>query len=195
MSYFDQFATHHRSRRLPGYDYAAPGWYFVTICTHERRHLFGEIQRGVMGLNAIGCVAHKCLMTIPDHFLHAVVDACIVMPNHVHAVIGIGADDPRSVVAPLYITALRRRGQMSEMSPAASSLPTIVRTYKAAVTRAARHIRPSFGWQPRFHDHVIRNGRALDYIRRYVAANPATWSEDRLNTRCARPALSTPSSP
>ncbi|HOQ32791.1 MAG TPA: transposase, partial [Candidatus Hydrogenedens sp.] len=35
---------HHRcSIRLWGYDYSQSGAYFITLCTHERRCLFGEI--------------------------------------------------------------------------------------------------------------------------------------------------------
>jgi putative transposase len=35
-----------KSIRLPGYDYARAGWYFVTICCHNRQHIFGEIVAG-----------------------------------------------------------------------------------------------------------------------------------------------------
>lgn len=34
---------HRRSIRLKGYDYSQAGAYFVTICVHERKCLFGEI--------------------------------------------------------------------------------------------------------------------------------------------------------
>jgi REP element-mobilizing transposase RayT len=40
-----------RSIRLPGYDYSQPGFYFVTICTHQRKLLFGEIVEGEISLN------------------------------------------------------------------------------------------------------------------------------------------------
>ena len=45
---------HRRSIRLQGYDYTRPGAYFITICTHQRAHLFGKVVNGVMHLNALG---------------------------------------------------------------------------------------------------------------------------------------------
>lgn len=39
---------HRRSIRLRGYDYSGNGAYFVMICTHNREHLFGEIENGEM---------------------------------------------------------------------------------------------------------------------------------------------------
>ena len=84
--------------RLQGYDYAAAGLYFVTICTADRRWFFGEVRCGIMGLSDIGAVAHRYWNEIPDHFAHAAVDAFIVMPDHVHGILvlqgpGTG-DDP-----------------------------------------------------------------------------------------------------
>ncbi len=79
------------SARLSGRDYAAPGWYFVTICTNDRRHWFGEIRAGAMDLTPPGRIAHRSLAAIPDHSNRAVLDAIVVMPNHVHALIGLRA--------------------------------------------------------------------------------------------------------
>ncbi len=43
-----------RSLRLPHYDYSRAGYYFVTIATHKREHLFGKITDGVMVSNVAG---------------------------------------------------------------------------------------------------------------------------------------------
>ena len=82
--------------RLPGYDYRQPGWYFVTIYTKDRLHLFGEVRGGIMGLNGAGCTAHACWTAIPDHVPRVRLDAFVVMPNHVHGLIGLAPDDPVS---------------------------------------------------------------------------------------------------
>jgi hypothetical protein len=47
-----------KSIRLPEYDYAQPGAYFVTMVTDKRRHLFGRVRGGVMWLSTFefpGC--------------------------------------------------------------------------------------------------------------------------------------------
>jgi putative transposase len=51
-----------RSIRLPGYDFASAGWYFVTICWKDHAHLFGEIRDGEMVLNKVGKIAEECWM-------------------------------------------------------------------------------------------------------------------------------------
>ncbi len=48
-----------RSTRLSGYDYANPGAYFVTLVTHQRDLIFGEITNGEMQLNKIGEIVHQ----------------------------------------------------------------------------------------------------------------------------------------
>ena len=80
---------HRRSIRLHGYDYAQPGAYFVTVCTQNRRCLFGGVMGGAMRLNAAGRVVEKCWHNIPSHFPHVALDAFVVMPNHVHGILRI----------------------------------------------------------------------------------------------------------
>jgi hypothetical protein len=75
----------------------------------------------------------------------------------------------------------------SMMSPRRGTLSVVVRTYKAAVTtgcRAAGHA--AFGWQRGFYEHVVRNGRELEAIRRYIRDNPRRWALDRDNLANAR---------
>ena len=85
----DREKHHRRSIRLKGYNYSQPGAYFVTICTHGRECLFGEVVDGRMRLNALGKIARQCWLEIPRHFPHAALDAFVVMPNHVHGIIWI----------------------------------------------------------------------------------------------------------
>ena len=78
-----------RSIRLKGYDYAKAGAYYVTICTHERGHIFGHIADGVMVPNTMGELAQRCWDAIPEHMPHVDIDAFVVMPNHVHGIVVI----------------------------------------------------------------------------------------------------------
>jgi putative transposase len=95
---YDPRKHHRRSIRLKGYDYTQAGAYFVTIVTHDRECLFGEVVDGVMRLNAFGeivreewfrtAVVRPYVMLAPDEF--------VVMPNHIHGIIWItgGRGDP-----------------------------------------------------------------------------------------------------
>ena len=81
-----------RQHRLPGYDYTHPGSYFITICTHEREHFFGEVKEGRMLLNAIGRVTEKFLQEISHRFSNSTLDTWVVMPNHVHLILVLWPD-------------------------------------------------------------------------------------------------------
>jgi len=76
-----------RRLRLPEYDYAQAGAYFVTICTRDHACLFGRVLEGKMQPNAAGEAAVRCWDEIPRHFPHVELDAFVVMPNHVHGVL------------------------------------------------------------------------------------------------------------
>ena len=76
-----------RSIRLRDYDYAHGGAYFVTICTHERRCLFGDIHEGEMHLNAPGTMVVNVLERLSRRFPEVEIDAYAVMPNHIHGII------------------------------------------------------------------------------------------------------------
>lgn len=158
-----------RSPRLRGYDYTQEGAYFVTICTHNRIHLFGEIANNQMQLNQLGMIAATCWDEIPKHFPQVELDAAVIMPNHVHGIIVI-VDRPH----PLHDDANNKvSGRIS--------LSTVVAAFKAGVTRQIRRQFPDIDtpiWQGRFHDHIIRSPKSLDTIRAYVLNNPAQWNED-----------------
>ena len=80
---------HRRSSRLPGYDYAQPGAYFITLCTQDRACLFGNVLEGTMVLSAPGRIVAEewtKTATIRDD---VELDEWVVMPNHVRAIIWI----------------------------------------------------------------------------------------------------------
>ncbi|MEA5576613.1 transposase [Anabaena sp. UHCC 0451] len=78
---------HRRSMRLKGYDYSQQGAYFVTICTHQRNCLFGEIVDGEMKLNTNGEIARGSWLSIPRHFQNVELDEFVIMPNHLHGIL------------------------------------------------------------------------------------------------------------
>ncbi len=75
--------------RLKNYDYSAPGFYFITICTQNRKCFFGEIVNQELILNNIGSIAKSFWEEIPDHFPESIIDEFVIMPNHIHGIIQI----------------------------------------------------------------------------------------------------------
>lgn len=166
------------SRRLKGHHYAAPGEYFVTICTKSMVELFGQVMNAVMSRNEMGEIAHQMWVEIPKHHTNVKLDEFIVMPNHVHGIIVLraGSDVACNVTD---ISTRNPSSFMSQISPKRGSLGTIIRSYKSAVTNWCHmHDHDDVLWQPRFHDHIIRNKKELNAIRAYIRNNPANWQKD-----------------
>ena len=93
----DKYQNKYRipSARLQTWDYGSNAAYFITICTQNREHFFGEIlgNEPAMKLNELGKLANQFWLDIPQHFPFVLLDSFIVMPNHVHGIILINKPD------------------------------------------------------------------------------------------------------
>ena len=78
---------HRRSIRLKNYDYSQAGAYYVTICTEDRKCLFGKVADGKMILNAGGQMVQAVWSEMPVNYSGVEIDQFIVMPNHIHGII------------------------------------------------------------------------------------------------------------
>lgn len=157
-----------KNLRMQGWDFTSPGWYFLTLCTKNMRSVFGTIVNGRMVLNDAGRIADAFWREIPAHFPRAVVDEHIVMPNHVHGLINL-ADRPTACRGPMEGGHRDRLEAFGK--PVAGSIPTIVRSFKAAVSRALGES----VWQSRFYEVRARDDDARENIRRYIRANPENY--------------------
>lgn len=161
------------SARLEGYDYSTPGYYFVTICTKNRICHFGEIENGQMQATEIGRMATVFWQQIPEHFPHVILEEFIIMPNHVHGILQIRAD----TVETQNFASLPQNTR-NQFGPQSRNLSSVIRGYKMAVTKRAKMQNTEFSWQPRFHDHIIRDDDSLQRIRTYIRTNPKNWQKD-----------------
>ena len=184
---------HRRSIRLKGYDYTQPGAYFVTFCTYQRLHLFGEVVDGNMVLNDRGKIARDEWFKTAElrPYVKLYEDEFVIMPNHGHGIIWIEEN----------VGALRGNAQLQveqeraercsapTKSVAPRSLGAIVRAYKSAVTYAVNKLENQRGavlWQRNYYEHIIRNNRELNNIARYIVNNPRNWQLDRDNAQNIR---------
>ncbi len=188
---------HHRhSIRLQGYDYSQAGAYFLTVCAYSRECLFGEVVDGKMQLNEYGEIVQDEWMRTGVIRSDVVLDAFVVMPNHVHGIIVlVGAT--RRVALPGRITpdgnAGAGRQNPAPIRPRAAvsgSIGAIVGQFKSVVSRRINRLRGVSGapvWQRNYYDHIIRNQGALDAIRRYIQCNPSMWTYDIENAGVRSP--------
>ena len=185
---YDPTLHHRRSIRLKGYDYlrfvhtramlfarGVEGGYFVTIVTHSRERIFGEIVDSEMRLNDLGRVVReewfktKELCTNVELFE----DELTVMPNHIHGIIWLFADRRG--------TARRAPAVEQFGKPIPNSIPTIVRAFKSAVTKRINLLRNSPSnpvWQRNYCEHINDYDREYDNIAEYIDANPRNWGDD-----------------
>ncbi len=168
------------STRLPNYDYASDGAYFITICTKNMQHHFGHITNGIMHLSEIGQFAEQFWAEIPKHFSHITLGDHVVMPNHMHGILIIDNAKKRTVSKNNpNLDIYPKDKRMAAISPKSGAIPTIIRSYKSAVTRSARPINKNFAWLPRYYDHIIQNEHAYERIANYIINNPKKWTDDK----------------
>jgi REP element-mobilizing transposase RayT len=185
MTPYDPTCHYRRSIRLKGYDYTQPGAYFITICTHNRANLFGAVVDGEMRLNEAGRIAEQCWRDIPAHFPHVALDAFVIIPNHVHGVLWI-VDDDIGIGAKNF-SPLPLRPSEPTFPPwpprgTSRTIGSVVRGFKIGVTKWFRQNTSVYAvWQRNYYEHIIRDDRVLDTIRRYISENPLRWHLDRHN--------------
>lgn len=174
-----------KSPRLKGYDYSQDGAYFVTICTHERRNLFGNVDKdGVMKLNEWGRIAEARWQEIPKHFPHVELDQFVIMPNHMHGILFLIGQDEK--INHQFDEGERHASPVQkpyrDYKVKSGSIITIIGSYKSAVTKQINSLRnkklPPI-WQRSFHDHIIRDETSLNKLREYTLYNPQLWAADK----------------
>jgi REP element-mobilizing transposase RayT len=207
---YDPRLHHRRSIRLRGYDYAGGGAYFVTICTQDKKCLFGEIAEGKMILSEAGSIVQRIWDTLLQRFASLVLDVSQIMPNHLHAIFvlpgpgldaGLAVATGTPVIQPSaadFVGRLQGNEARAPDSAAnctegrASPPPTsrrismgdVVGVFKSISTIALNKFMSRPGAHPlheNFYEHIIRDTRELEIIRDYIVHNPQRWLEDPEN--------------
>ncbi len=172
--------TNRKFIRLKNYDYRQPGWYFVTICVHNKKCLLGNIDCNKMHLSTCGEIVHDCWCAIPKHFPFIELDMSVIMPNHFHGIVVITENDlyKNDSVGATHASPLQDYAK----SPARQSLGAIIGSFKSAVTKRINNLNRFFGepfWQRNYYEHIIRDEPDLNRIRQYIDENPLKWMDDR----------------
>lgn len=200
----DKFQNKYRIApvRLQNWDYRWSAAYFITICTADRQHFFGEIADSRMRLSHQGILADVFWYEIKNHSRNVELGAFVVMPNHIHGIVVLnrndavtdgnevddgnvvdvtGGDGIVGVDCVVDAAAKKTIGQQRFRNQGKNSLSSIVGSYKSAVTKHANRLELPFAWQSRFHDHIIRNDAEYYRIEKYILNNPKNWKEDKFS--------------
>ncbi len=183
--------SHHRhSIRLPKYDYATTGAYYVTLCAYGRECLFGEIVRGRMRLNDVGWMVENCWNGLPSRFCYMRLDEYVIMPNHIHGIVVItGTCRGEACLRPPSDNRNQGEHKVRPYGTLSNTLGRIIQAFKSLTTNECirnvkQHNWRPFAeklWQRNYYEHVIRNEKDLNEKRRYIALNPRLWKHDEEN--------------
>ncbi len=195
----DKYQNKYRipSARLQTWDYGSDAAYFVTICTKNREHFFGEIVDTLVETQYIASlqpteigkfVAQEWIKTPelrPDMNLE--LGEFVVMPNHFHGIMIIGKN--KYNMPPDMVTAAETQrivslqpppNNVNKFGPQSKNLASIIRGFKSSVTTQAKKTgNINFAWQSRFHDHIIRNAKSFERIQNYIINNILNWKDDK----------------
>lgn len=182
---------------LQTWDYSLNGAYFITICTQNREHFFGEIKNQAMNLSEIGKLAEQFWMDIPNQFSFIELGNFVVMPNHIHGILIINtlvetrliasnnetrfitSNENSNINETRLIASLQNEnggGICGDKNPMLhDNISKIIRWYKGRCSFESRKFDSNFGWQSRFHDHIIRDLKSFENIQNYIVENPLKW--------------------
>ena len=147
--------------RLSDYDYSQNGYYFITICTKERKTLFwDDVGADIIrpNLSSYGKIVKTAIKAIPKHYLNVSVDKYVIMPDHIHLILVISNNETNGHI----------NGQII-------SAPTVMRVIGQMKRWVSKEIGFSI-WQKSFYENIIRNEN--DYITKteYMLNNPLKYS-------------------
>ena len=166
-----------KNNRLKNYNYSGARWYSVTICSRNRKNIFAEYGKNIVGtglapvryknnikLSGIGQIIDKQWGDIPNQYDNIELDKCIIMPNHIHGILIVNYREGASP------------------SPTISNIIGSFKSkcsveYLTYINQNNLDISGKI-WQRSFYDHVIRNEHSLNAIRKYITENPENWEQD-----------------
>ena len=143
---------HGRPPRRPGWDYRTPGAYFVTISVKGWVPCLRADGNPFLPLSECGMEVEEAWRALPFRHPRVGLDALVIMPDHVHAVLWLNKHSTDTV-----------------------ALGEVVRGWKGHARHGAKLFEPNFCWRTGFFDRIIRSQRALTAVRRYIAENPINY--------------------
>ncbi|MDP2721575.1 MAG: hypothetical protein Q8O72_02355 [Bacteroidales bacterium] len=172
------------SNRMQFWDYSSPGSYFITVNTQDRLQILGKIENARMILSDAGKIVSEFIKEIPTYHTRVILDEWIVMPDHFHCIITLGAYDFDNVhtIHELYV--LSQKTDLQEYIKLRRKM-LLFKVIGKLKMQTSKHINILFNtpgtktWQRDYYDHVIRDDGEFQRIKRYIQDNPRNWKGPR----------------
>ncbi len=170
------------SARATWWDYAKNGTYFITICTKNREHFFGECKNDKMKLSTIGAIIQGFWYEIPKHFIFVELGEFVVMPNHIHGILILNKKTDENSTEIMPIEDNKDFVQQRFRNQGKNTVSSIIGSFKSVCTKHINLLYPDyFGWQELFWDIIVKEEEEFVRISNYILNNPINWKEDNLN--------------
>lgn len=177
----DMCYWHRKSPRAKWSEYAG-GLYFVTIVTEKRIPYLGKIDDGTMCLYQAGQISHLSILKLESIYPYCKVLNFVIMPNHIHMVIFI--DEKKLPYSKHPLNIVNEDSLLKNKAPKSVGwLSHVIGHLKSYITKIVRGSGVEFGWQKRYHDHVIRNMDDFLSISNYIDNNVKNWESDCFNEK------------
>jgi len=165
------------SIRYKNHDYSYGGTDFITICSINREHIFGEIIDEQIHLSYLGSIIEKEWLSIPNRFVSVELSTSQIMPNHLHAIIHINKNKVQEDITELKYSKHTLLGNII------GSFKSLVfyQFYKYLKDYDLLKNQPAKIWQRNYWEHIIRFENELYKCQQYIINNPKRWSNDAEN--------------
>lgn len=177
--------------RNPNINYER-GWFFITVQVAHNKSAFGAVVGEKCELNTLGLTVRDAWLAHPEHMLGLKIDEFVVMPNHFHAIVSLGAQKP----PPRWVGDYEKPppqwvGDYENGSPdplrSGRGLSWVIGKFKSYTTHLYHKFKEagkcvdigSQLWQSSFYDNLISSREELERVRQYIKDNPKNWNNDR----------------
>ena len=178
--------------RNPNINYER-GWFFITVQVAHNKSVFGAVVGEKCELNELGKAVRDAWLLHPEHTLGLKIDEFVVMPNHFHAIVSLGAvaRETLGAVAEGYDNggpdSLRSNFRGPDPLRSGRGLSWVIGKFKSYTTHLYYKFKASdkcidIGsqlWQSSFYDNLISSREELERVRQYIKDNPKNWNNDR----------------
>lgn len=184
------------SNRLRGWNYAQNGYYFITIVTYGRKHVFGHVENGKMILNDIGQIVYTEFFKSFEIREELFLGEFVLMPNHLHAIVILDKKYCECVMQSHGRASLQPESKQKQLQlqRQPKSISSFVAGFKSTTIKQIddwidannlsmlKYNKHNPLWQANYHDHIIRNEIEYRNISRYIVCNPIKWTNDSLQS-------------
>ncbi len=168
-----------------GYSAATPNAYFITLCTQNQIPILADYANGSMELNACGEIVNTIWTQLRSAFPNIELDAHVVMPNHFHGLIWVGANTaarPQLEISTTHLALADVQVTLPRSAPPMAHVRDVLHQFKISTAAWINRYRDTPDepvWQHRYWAQLIGVEREVSAARKLISENSCSWLQDK----------------